>query len=95
VNYYALIYDGAADYVAKRTSHRDAHLALVREAHARGEILYAGAIGNPPNGALIIFRGLDPAAAEEFARRDPYVLNGVVSDWRVLPWHIVVGGAES
>jgi uncharacterized protein YciI len=95
VNYYALLYDGAADYVSRRAAHRDAHLAIVREAHARGEIMYAGALGNPPSGALIIFRSASPAAAEQFARRDPYVLNGVVTGWRVLPWHIVVGGVES
>jgi uncharacterized protein YciI len=95
MNYYALLYDGATDYVTRRVPHRDAHLALVREAHARGEILYGGAIGNPPSGALIVFRSPTPAVAEQFARRDPYVLNGVVTGWRVLPWHIVVGGPES
>jgi uncharacterized protein YciI len=95
MKYFLLQYDGADDYVARRTPHRDAHLALVRAAHARGEIIYGGAIGDPPNGALILFRGDTPAVAEEFARRDPYVLNGVVARWRVLPWHVVVGGPES
>jgi uncharacterized protein YciI len=93
--YYALLYDGGDDYVARRAAHREAHLALVRAAHARGDILYAGALGDPPTGALIVFRADSPAAAEQFARRDPYVQNGVVSRWRVLPWHLVVGGVES
>jgi uncharacterized protein len=95
VNYYALIYDGADDYVTKRAAHRDAHLALVHEAHARGEVLYGGALGTPPTGALIIFRAVTPSIVEQFARRDPYVVNGVVTRWRVLPWHIVVGGPGS
>jgi uncharacterized protein YciI len=95
MNYYVLLYDGAEDYAARRTPHREAHLALVRAAHARGEILYGGGLGDPPHGALIVFRGESPAVAEQFASRDPYVLNGVVTSWRVLPWHVVIGGAAS
>jgi len=95
VNHYALLYDGVDDYVVRRTPHRDAHLALVRAAHARGDILSAGALGDPPAGALIVFRGDSPAVAETFARHDPYVINGVVVRWRVLPWHLVVGGVEA
>jgi uncharacterized protein YciI len=95
MNYYVLLYDGAEDYVERRTTHREAHLALVREAHARGEILYGGGLGDPPRGALIVFQGDSPAVAEQFAARDPYVLNGVVVAWRVLPWHVVVGRAAS
>jgi uncharacterized protein YciI len=90
--YFVLTYEGADDYVARRTPHRDAHLALVRAAHARGEILLAGATGDPPSGALFVFRAEAPAVAESFAREDPYVLNGVVTSWRVRPWHVVVGG---
>jgi uncharacterized protein YciI len=95
MNYYLLLYDGGDDYATRRMPHREAHLALVRAAHARGEILYGGGVGDPPRGALIVFRGESPALAEQFARQDPYVVNGVVTSWRVLPWNVVVGGAAS
>jgi len=29
------------------------------------------------------------AVAEAFAARDPYVLNGLVTKWRVRPWNVV------
>jgi hypothetical protein len=32
------------------------HLGLVRAAHARGELVLAGALGDPPDGALLVFR---------------------------------------
>ena len=32
-----------------------------------------------------------PAVAELFAASDPYVVNGVVSTWRVREWTTVVG----
>jgi len=70
---------------------RDEHLRLVREAHARGEIVLAGAFANPPDGALIIFRATAQSVAENFALKDPCVLNGLVKSWNIRPWAVVVG----
>jgi uncharacterized protein len=50
-----------------------------------------GALADPPDKAVILFRGESPAAAENFAKNDPYVLNGLVTDWKVRPWTTVVG----
>ena len=30
--------------------------------------------------------------SEDFARRDPYVANGLVTKWTVRPWAVVIGG---
>lgn len=88
--FYVLRYDAVVDdYVNRRAPYRAEHLRLVNEAHARGEIVMAGAVGDPPAGALLVFRGDSPAAAERFAAADPYVTNGVVLSWRVQPWHVV------
>lgn len=95
MNYYALIYDVVDGFIDKRTPHRSAHLGKINDAHARGDIVMAGAIGTPPEGALIVFTGDSPEAAERFARADPYVTEGLVTRWRVLPWAVVVGGSTS
>jgi uncharacterized protein YciI len=42
---------------------------------------------------VLLFRGDSPAAAENFAKSDPYVLNGLIKDWRVREWTTVVGPA--
>jgi uncharacterized protein YciI len=39
----------------------------------------------------LLFEGDSPAAAEAFARADPYVLSGLVAGWRVREWMTVVG----
>lgn len=91
MNYYALIYDVVDDFLARRMAHREEHLRLVREAHERGELLLAGALGDPADGALLVFRAPVPAVAEDFARNDPYVTNGLVTDWQVRSWAVVVG----
>jgi uncharacterized protein YciI len=90
MSYFALQYDVVDEFAKKRMPFRGPHLALVRAAHERGEIFMAGAIGDPPQGALLVFRSETANVAEEFARQDPYVLQGLVTDWRVLPWHVVV-----
>ena len=94
MGYFALFYDVVEDFVSRRTPYRDAHLGLAREAHARGELLLAGALADPADGALLIFQSGDAATAESFARDDPYVKNGLVARWRVRPWTVVVGNQE-
>ena len=93
--YYALLYDFVDDFMARRTPFREEHLGLAREAHARGELLVAGALADAPAGALLIFHSEGPRAAETFASHDPYVKNGLVTRWKVRPWTVVVGQQES
>ena len=58
---------------------------------ARGELVLGGALANPADEAILLFRGDSPAAAEAFAAADPYVKNGLVTRWRVREWTTVVG----
>jgi uncharacterized protein len=91
-NYYGLFYDEVVeDFVNRRVPFRDEHLGLAREAHARGELLLAGALADPADAALLVFRAENAATAEEFAKNDPYVRNGLVKKWRVRKWTVVVG----
>ena len=69
-------------------------VGLVEEAHRRGEIVLAGALADPVDRALLIFRVADKRIVEEFARNDPYVTGGLVTRWEVRPWTVVAGGEE-
>jgi uncharacterized protein len=89
--HYLLFYEVVADYVERRAPLRAAHLALARAAHARGELILGGALADPTDGAVLLFRADSPAAAEAFARADPYVREGLVTAWRVRAWATVVG----
>lgn len=89
--YFILFYETADNYVEKRAPFRGEHLALAGEAHARGELLMAGALADPADRAVLVFRTRDRLAVEEFARRDPYVVNGAVTRWEVRPWNVVIG----
>ncbi|HEX7039745.1 MAG TPA: YciI-like protein [Trueperaceae bacterium] len=89
--HYLLFYHLVDDYLERRPQFREAHLALAKEAEARGEIVLAGALADPADMAVLLFQGDSPAAAERFARSDPYVKNGLVERWEVRPWTTVVG----
>src|SRR5689334_2732671 len=91
--YFALVYEVVDDYVARRAQFRAEHLREAAASAGRGELLLGGALGDPVDGALLVFRAADRAAVEEFARNDPYVVNGLVTRWQVRPWTVVVGSA--
>jgi hypothetical protein len=86
-----LFYDVAENYLDRRAAFRDEHLAKAWAAHERGELLLGGALASPVDGALLLFAGDSSAAAEAFARADPYVTNGLVTRWRVREWTTVAG----
>jgi len=88
--YFAMIYDLVDDYMARRGAFREEHLKMAADAHARGELVLGGAFADPPDKALMIFRVDDSKVAETFARKDPYVLNGLVKHWEVRPWTVVI-----
>jgi uncharacterized protein len=89
--HYLLFYDIVPDYVERRAPLRAEHLALGRAAQARGELVLGGALADPADGAVLLFRGDSPAVAEAFAAADPYVRHGLVTRWRVRAWATVVG----
>ena len=89
--YFALLYDVVDDYLERRAAYRDEHLGLARTAYARGELLYGGAWADPADGALLIWKADDRSVVEAFVQADPYVTSGIVKNWRIREWTVVVG----
>jgi uncharacterized protein YciI len=89
--HYLLFYEVGRDYVERRAEFRNEHLELAWGSHARGELVLGGALADPVDCAILLFKGDGPQAAERFARADPYVTHGLVLKWRVRPWMTVVG----
>ncbi|MDM9560750.1 YciI-like protein [Bordetella petrii] len=89
--HYLMFYDLVPDYLERRGEFRDAHLALARAAAARGELVLGGALAEPADQAVLLFKADSPAVAAAFAEADPYVRAGLVTQWRVRQWTTVVG----
>lgn len=77
--HYLLFYDVVDDYAERRPAHRIEHLELAEQSVARGELLLAGALSEPMDGAVFLFQGDSPRAAAAFAEADPYVRHGLVT----------------
>ena len=63
---------------------------LAAAARERGELMLAGAWADAPPGALFVWRTDDRTVIEDFVARDPYVANGLVTNWRIREWTVVV-----
>jgi uncharacterized protein len=82
---YVLFYDSAEDVLSKVPAQVEAHGVRLREFASRGELLMTGPFSNPQEeGSMSVFTSR--AGAEEFAKGDPFVLNGVVARWYVREW---------
>lgn len=88
-----LLYDAVPDYAERRVPFRAAHLAHAWAAVERGELVLGGALADPIDGAVLLFKCDAAEVVEAFAAADPYVLNGLVASWRVREWTTVVGEA--
>lgn len=87
--HHLLAYELSPDYLERRGRFRARHLQLAWEHADAGRLLLGGAVGDPVESALLVFT--DAEAAADFARADPYVAEGLVTSWRVIPWTTVVG----
>ena len=89
--HFLLIYEVVDDYVVRRMPYRQQHLALAEQAAERGELVLGGALADPVDRAILLFRSTGREIAESFARNDPYVQNGLVDKWSVREWTTVAG----
>jgi len=89
--YYILFYKTAENYIEKRAPYRAEHLALAQHARKDGSLILGGALADPADGAVLVFKGDSPSVAEDFAKNDPYVKNGLITEWQVRPWNVVIG----
>jgi uncharacterized protein YciI len=89
--HYILSYELADDYLARRKEDGDEHMQLLTQAYQQGELVLGGALLDPVDAGLYVFKGDSPTVAEDFAQRDSYVRRGLVKSWKVRPWMVVVG----
>lgn len=89
--YYILFYKTVDNYVERRAPFREEHLSLAQKACQDGSLILGGALTDPVDGAVLVFKGDSAKVAEDFVHRDPYVKNGLIMEWRVRAWNVVVG----
>lgn len=84
-----LLYQYVEDMGKRRGPHRQAHLERIKVERDAGHLVMAGALGSPPSGAALVFKGVEREAIEEFVQADPYFEAGLVTSFRIEPWNLV------
>ncbi len=89
---YLLKYEYIPDVLEKRGPYREGHLGLANKLVEEGKCLSGGPSGPPdvevPTGALFVFTDLE--SAQMYAKEDPYVQNGIVTNYSIEEWNVVI-----
>ena len=88
---FALICTDKADHLEVRKANRDAHLAYIA---STGVVEMAGPFLNENgdmNGSLVVLEVPDRAAAEAWAKADPYAVAELFAKVRIEAWKKVIG----
>lgn len=87
---FVLHYNYVPDILEKRPPHREEHLALATAMTTATQMLAAGpyTVNDKPTGAYFLFTSKQ--AAQEFYDKDPYVPAGLVTDYQIQEWNVVV-----
>jgi len=77
---------------SRREPHRADHLAFLRAHGEQGDLVLAGALTDPVDGAWLVVRVASERAAYALVSKDPYVQAGLVRSITVRSIAVVVPG---
>lgn len=90
--HYLLFYEKIKNPADREKPLMTAHRAHLNAAVSRGELILAGSLSQSTDvAAVLLFQADSASVAEEFAKTDPYVIDGLVNRWWVRTWDVVVG----
>ena len=92
--YHVLKYDYVPDILERRDPYRAAHLEGASKMAAAGKLAMAGALAEPVDGALFIFRNCSVDEIEEFVKKDPYFGAGLITGHEIRPYVVVAGDSR-
>lgn len=93
-SYHVLQYQYVPDILEKRGPYREAHLAGANKMAEQSKLVMAGALTDPVDGAIFIFRNVSKEDIEGFVQADPYVANGLVPSYTIRPYMVVAGDSS-
>ncbi|MFO0592130.1 MAG: YciI family protein [Polyangiaceae bacterium] len=88
---YAVFTHFVENAAEKRAPHREAHLAHLRELHAAGKLVLGGALQEPMDQGLLVFRAESKEEILALLATDSYAQNGIWTKIVIREWTVVVG----
>ncbi|KAL4451930.1 hypothetical protein ABPG75_007592 [Micractinium tetrahymenae] len=93
-SYMLLQYSYVPDILEKRGPYREGHLAGANKMAEEKKLVMAGAVADPVDGAVFIFRNVSKEEVEAFVSADPYKQNGLITSYSVRPYMVVAGDSS-
>lgn len=87
---YVLEYTYVPNMIERRAPHRPAHLEFTKPHIESKKLLAGGALLPEVEQGLLLFRATKEYV-EEFAKNDPYTVQGLITNYRIREWGIAVG----
>jgi len=79
------------DMGTKRAPHREAHLLGAQREYDAGRLVMAGALIDPIDSGVFVFKNVDRAHVEAFVKADAYARAGLVRAHDVRTWMVAIG----
>ena len=105
--YHVLLYDYVPNILEKRVPYRQDHLKHAMTLVDKGHLQLGGAWAededktsddsatNQIDGACIVLKDMKKEEIEDFVKNDPYFINGLVPNYKIKSWNVVIGSAMS
>jgi uncharacterized protein len=90
----ALFYSYVPDILEKRDPYRAKHLEAANKMAEQSKLVMAGALTDPVDGAVFIFRNVNLGEIEAYVAADPYVQNNLVTKHEIRPYMVVAGDTK-
>ena len=90
-SYLLLTLEYVDDMVEKRGPYREEHLAGARKGFDEGKIVMAGALMDPVDAGVFVFKNCEREEVEAFVEADAYYKAGLIPGYSIRPWMVVVG----
>jgi uncharacterized protein len=89
--YFLLTLEYVENMLEKRTPYRERHINGAQKAFDDGYCTMAGALTDPVDTGVFVFKNVDYAFVENFVKNDAYFKGGLVPKYTIRPWMVVVG----
>lgn len=88
------IYRYVPEILEKRGPFRAKHIEAAKQMADAKKLVMAGALTEPVDGAIFIFRNVTTNEIEAYVKADPYVENNLVKAHEIRPYMVVAGDSQ-
>jgi len=92
--HFILTYQTVKNFNDRKQRFRSKHLELVKSYYQQRKLIMGGALLEPNDAALLIFKCDGLAEVEAFVEKDIYYQKGLILEYSIRQWSVAIGDEE-